>query len=97
MEWCGQYSNYLKRIYKKMLEDIYLDNTWIDIYDISEKAVGTELLLQNKTGGLVYVWTGASAPETGTSGFVMQSLQTFKVKANSLGCFVKGVGALFVE
>jgi hypothetical protein len=80
-----------------MLEDFYLDNTWVDIYELSEKAVGTELLLQNKSRGLVYVWTGAAAPTTKTSGFVVQSLQTFKVKAGSAGCFVKGVGNLYVE
>ena len=80
-----------------MFEDIQLNNTWVNVYTTINRPVETPLLLQNKTGGLIYVWTGAVAPDTPTSGFVLASLQSIEIDIVAPGCFVKGVGALFVQ
>ncbi len=80
-----------------MFEDIQLDNTWLDVYAAINRPVDTPLFIQNKSPGFVYIWTGATAPNTATSGFVLTSLQTIEIDIASPGCFAKGTGALFVE
>lgn len=80
-----------------MLEDLILTGEWTDLYTALGKVVGTKLRLQNKTGGLLYIWTGAAVPATTTSGYVLQSLGTFDVPSGAAGCFVKGSGYLFAQ
>jgi len=80
-----------------MLEDIDLNNTWLDIYDVASIAVGTKLLLQNKSGYFIHVWTGATAPTKDTSGLILDERETYEVVVGSDSCFVKGIGKLFVQ
>jgi len=80
-----------------MFEDIYIAGGWTDVYDLISRPVGTVLTIQNKTGGLLYIWTQEELPLNENSGYVIKSMETIDIDASSLGCFVKGLGNIFIQ
>lgn len=73
-----------------MIPDInFPAGSWVDLYALSAKPVGTPLLVTNKTAShVVFVWEGATPPANHvTDGFPLESYKTVRISPGSGGCW----------
>ena len=82
------------------IDDVQLDpKAYVEIYAETGIAAGTQLLVQNKSRGHVYVQSDLPSQPDGSSrnGFIIEELDLWLVPTGTTKAWFKGDGALAVE
>lgn len=81
------------------IADVQLDpKSYIEIYNATSITPGTQILVQNKSRGLVYVQNkDEQPPSTSSDGFIIAELDLWVVPTGTMKAWFRGDGAIAVE
>ena len=78
------------------IPDIQANGTWMNGYALSGIAVGSALVVQNKTSETLLTYISATQP-TGENGFALKPLEAVMVSTGEAGFWFKGVGPVSIQ
>lgn len=78
-------------------KELFLSNAWIDVYAELGIANTSDVFIQNKSAGSVYIWPKDSLPLKATDGAHLGVGNTIVTNANGEKLYIKGLGSVFVS
>ena len=82
------------------IPDITINTAWKNVYTASGIAVGTAIIVQNKSSNPINLYISASTPPSANIGYALKSLESVSVDAGESGCWVSipsGSGMINVQ
>lgn len=79
------------------IQDIVLDGTWKDVNTTTGIAVGTAVVIQNKSFKPMFVWLGATAPTAPDAGIFLQTGEMLQIKAGEPKVWMFGRGKANIQ
>lgn len=78
-------------------KELFLTNEWLDVYAELGIANTSDVFIQNKSAGSVYIWPKDSLPPKATDGAHLAIGNTIVTNANGEKLNIKGLGSVFVS
>lgn len=79
------------------IADVVLNYTWKDINTATGIAVGTAILIQNKSPKPIFIWLGASSPADNKAGRRLATGEYLTIVSGEPKVWVFGTGNLLVQ
>ena len=74
-----------------------IEGQYVDIYAATGIAVGTRVVIQNKTNGFIRVQESAAQPANDSTDGVFVETKKYVIAIGTNGCWVKGSGDISVQ